>query len=76
MKRGSDNDIPPGEAKVRIFFAEVEGDNDSIKEALRSMAQAMNRPVIAQAPLRQIGQANGSSGATAAVVDGAIDAEL
>jgi len=32
-------------AKVRVFFAEVEGNNDSVQEALKTMVSAMNRPV-------------------------------
>lgn len=32
-------------AKVRVFFAEVEGNNESVQEALRTMVSAMNRPV-------------------------------
>lgn len=32
-------------AKVRVFFAEVEGNNESIQEALKTMVSAMSRPV-------------------------------
>ena len=32
-------------AKVRVFFAEVEGNNESIQEALKTMVLAMSRPV-------------------------------
>jgi hypothetical protein len=32
-------------AKVRVFFAEVEGNNESVQEALKTMVSAMNRPV-------------------------------
>lgn len=32
-------------AKVRVFFAEVEGNNDSVQEALKTMVSAMSRPV-------------------------------
>ena len=32
-------------AKVRVFFAEVEGNNESIQEALKTMLSAMSRPV-------------------------------
>jgi hypothetical protein len=49
-KRNQDPDPSPDKAKVRIFFAEVEGNNDSIKEALKTMVQAMNRP--APVPVR------------------------
>jgi hypothetical protein len=30
-------------AKVRVFFAEVEGNNESVQEALKTMVSAMNR---------------------------------
>jgi hypothetical protein len=32
-------------AKVRVIFAEVEGNNESVQEALRTMVSAMSRPV-------------------------------
>jgi hypothetical protein len=32
-------------AKVRVFFAKVEGNNESIQEALKTMLSAMSRPV-------------------------------
>jgi|SRR5580704_2346679 hypothetical protein len=32
-------------AKVRVLFAEVEGNNESVQEALRTMVSAMSRPV-------------------------------
>ena len=32
-------------AKVRVFFAEVEGDNESVQEALKTMVSAMSRHV-------------------------------
>jgi hypothetical protein len=31
-------------AKVRVLFAEVEGNNESVQEALKSMVSAMSRP--------------------------------
>lgn len=41
------NDPTPGtdKAKVRVFFAEVEGNNESVQEALKTMVSAMSRPV-------------------------------
>jgi hypothetical protein len=42
------NPEPPSgadKAKVRVFFAEVEGNNDSVQEALKTMVSAMSRPV-------------------------------
>lgn len=40
------NDLPTGsdKAKVRVVFAEVEGNNASVQEALRTMVSAMGRP--------------------------------
>jgi hypothetical protein len=32
-------------AKIRVFFAEVEGNNESVQEALKTMLSAMSRPV-------------------------------
>ena len=32
-------------AKVRVFFAEVEGNNESVQEALKTMVSAMSRPL-------------------------------
>lgn len=32
-------------AKVRVFFAELEGNNESVQEALKTMVSAMSRPV-------------------------------
>lgn len=41
------NEPPSGadKAKVRVFFAELEGNNESVQEALKTMVSAMNRPV-------------------------------
>jgi len=41
------NETAPGadKAKVRVFFAEVEGNNESVQEALKTMLSAMSRPV-------------------------------
>ena len=44
-------------AKVRVFFAEVEGNNDSVQEALKTMVSAMNRPTRALSEQK----ANGSA---------------
>src|SRR4051812_44634090 len=41
-KRGSD-DGAPEKGKIRIFFAEVEGNNQSLQEALKTVVSAMNR---------------------------------
>ena len=41
------NEPTPGsdKAKVRVFFAELEGNNESVQEALKTMVSAMSRPV-------------------------------
>jgi hypothetical protein len=44
-KRSSESGSGTDKAKVRVFFAEVDGNNDSIQEALRTMVSAMSRPV-------------------------------
>jgi hypothetical protein len=44
-KRGSDQTLGADKAKVRVFFAELEGNNESVQEALKTMVSAMNRPV-------------------------------
>jgi hypothetical protein len=44
-KRNNEPTSAPEKAKVRVLFAEVEGNNQSVQEALRSMVSAMNRPV-------------------------------
>ena len=42
-KRGGD-DSGPEKGKIRIFFAEVEGNNQSLQDALKTVVAAMNRP--------------------------------
>jgi hypothetical protein len=44
-KRSSESASGNDKAKVRVFFAEVEGNNESIQEALKTMVSAMSRPV-------------------------------
>jgi hypothetical protein len=44
-KRGSEQTFSVDKAKVRVFFAELEGNNESVQEALRTMVSAMSRPV-------------------------------
>jgi hypothetical protein len=44
-KRSNDPISGPDKAKVRVFFAEVEGNNESVQEALKTMVSAMSRPV-------------------------------
>jgi hypothetical protein len=42
-RRNSDPPSGGDKAKVRVLFAEVEGNNESVQEALRTMVSAMNR---------------------------------
>ncbi|MBS0538563.1 MAG: hypothetical protein JSR47_07400 [Proteobacteria bacterium] len=44
-KRTPETSPAADKAKVRVFFAEVEGNNDSVQEALKTMVSAMSRPV-------------------------------
>lgn len=44
-KRNNEPAYTGDKAKVRILFAEVEGNNESVQEALRTMVSAMSRPV-------------------------------
>lgn len=45
VKRNNEPTSGSEKAKVRVLFAEVEGNNQSVQEALRSMVSAMSRPV-------------------------------
>ncbi|WP_439406648.1 hypothetical protein ACNJX9_35155 [Bradyrhizobium sp. DASA03076] len=45
VKRNGGDASGVDKAKVRVFFAEVEGNNESVQEALKTMVSAMNRPV-------------------------------
>ena len=42
-KRGTE-ESGPEKGKIRIFFAEVEGNNQSLQDALKTVVAAMNRP--------------------------------
>jgi len=44
-KRINEPNASPDRAKVRVFFAELEGNNESVQEALKTMVSAMSRPV-------------------------------
>lgn len=44
-KRSNEPIFGGDKAKVRVFFAELEGNNDSVQEALKTMVSAMSRPV-------------------------------
>lgn len=73
-KRNQDPDPSPDKAKVRIFFAEVEGNNDSIKEALKTMVQAMNR--AAPVPARVVMNSTAANLAAPAAETGEEPAEV
>jgi hypothetical protein len=44
-KRIAEPGMSGDKAKVRVFFAELEGNNESVQEALKTMVSAMSRPV-------------------------------
>ena len=45
VKRNNEQASGTEKAKVRVLFAEVEGNNQSVQEALKSLVSAMSRPV-------------------------------
>jgi hypothetical protein len=56
-KRGGDDETGSEKGKIRIFFAEVEGNNQSLQDALKTVVAAMNRPIqLAAARLPANGQ--------------------
>jgi len=56
-RRNSESAFGTDKAKVRVFFAEVEGNNESVQEALKTMVSAMSRPVRVISELRSNGGA-------------------
>ena len=44
-RRNNEPTFGVDKAKVRVFFAEVEGNNESVQVALKTMLSAMSRPV-------------------------------
>jgi hypothetical protein len=44
-KRSNEPTFGSDKAKVRVFYTEVEGNNESVQEALKTMVAAMSRPV-------------------------------
>ncbi|MGH7037752.1 MAG: hypothetical protein ACREE4_02335 [Stellaceae bacterium] len=44
-RRDNEQAFGADKAKVRVFFAEVEGNNESVQVALKTMLSAMSRPV-------------------------------
>jgi hypothetical protein len=57
-KKGSDPSTVGDKAKIRVLFAEVEGNNESVQQALRTMISAMARP--AQITQQQVPNAHAS----------------
>jgi hypothetical protein len=45
VRRNNEPTSGAEKAKIRVFFAEVEGNNESVQEALKTMLSAMSRPV-------------------------------
>ena len=44
-RNGNEPALATDKAKIyRVFFVEVEGNNESVQEALKTMVSAMNRP--------------------------------
>ena len=53
-KRGNE-DVGVDKGKIRFLYAEVEGNNQSLQDALKTMVSAMNRPVqLVTAPVRTV----------------------
>lgn len=65
-KRSSDHEARPDKGKIRILYLEVDGNNDSIQEALKTMVATMNKPAHIVGPARTVSQVQGN------IVDGAI----
>ena len=57
-RRNSEPSSSVDRAKVRVFFAEVEGNNESVQEALKTMVSAMSRPVRVLSDQRSNGRAS------------------
>ena len=58
-KRNNESASGSEKAKVRVLFAEVEGNNQSVQEALRSMVSAMTKigPAHVMTALKEAGRA-------------------
>jgi hypothetical protein len=53
MAKRSNEDAGEDKGKIRLLYAEVEGNNQSLQDALKTMVTAMNRPVqLVTAPSR------------------------
>lgn len=60
-------------AKVRVFFGEIEGDNETVQDALRSIAAAVNKtfqPNIAAMRLPAVGDQSDKNGEHVTVGEG------
>jgi hypothetical protein len=57
-KRSNEPISGADKAKVRVFFAELEGNNESVQEALKTMVSAMSRPVRVISDQRVDGKAH------------------
>ncbi len=58
VRRNNEATSGADKAKVRVFFAEVEGNNESVQEALKTMLSAMSRPVRVISEQRANGNAS------------------
>lgn len=58
MARRPEQPSGTDKAKVRVFFAEVEGNNESVQEALKTMVSAMSRPVRVISETKPNGETN------------------
>jgi hypothetical protein len=52
MAKKSQEVVGTDKGKIRLIYAEVEGNNQSLQDALKSMVAAMNRPQVVTAPSR------------------------
>jgi hypothetical protein len=58
VRRNNEATSGADKAKIRVFFAEVEGNNESVQEALKTMLSAMSRPVRVISEQRANGNAS------------------
>ena len=62
-------------AKLRIFFGEIEGDNQTIREGLKSIASAVNRTFSNDVKTVRVITVNGQDSLTAEEVEQVLDEE-
>lgn len=54
-KRSNEQDVSPDKGGMRILYVELNGNNSSLQEGLRTLVQAMNKPVqVAPPPPRRL----------------------